>query len=291
MPHTPSWRQFTQEELDKQYNARATVSDIDAELKAYRDTSWPMYEQLACLRALPYGDHPDETLDLFPVPQQPGAPLFVFIHGGYWRALTTQDSVFMAQQLVSQGIAVASINYTLAPAASLSHIVQQCEKALAWLHHHAPAHGVQASHAVVAGSSAGAHLAAMLMTPDNLQRHRMPAPWLVGGILVSGLFDLAPIQHTLPNAWLHLTDQDVQRLSPMHQLPATHMGLHVVVAEQDTSEFKRQSKDFAQVCQHQGNAVTYYEVANTNHFNIILDWMKPNTPLTRSLHQLLHREV
>lgn len=291
MSHLPFWRHFTQEELDKQYNARATVSDIDAELKAYREKSQPMYEQLACLRALPYGDHADETLDLFPVPDQPDAPLFIFIHGGYWRALTSQDSVFMSEQLVSQGVAVAAINYTLAPAASLSHIVQQCEKALAWLHHHAPAHGVKAKHAVVAGSSAGAHLAAMLMTADHLQRHRIPASWLVGGILVSGLFDLAPIQHTLPNAWLHLTDQDVLNLSPMHHLPATHLGLHVVVAEQDTAEFKRQSIDFAQVCQQQGNVVTYEEVANTNHFNIILDWMKPDTYLSRSLDHLLQRKL
>jgi hypothetical protein len=102
MSSNAPWRQFSQAELDTQYNARATVSDIEAELKAYRELSLPMYEQLHCLRAMPYGSHPDETLDLFPVPGQPDAPLFVFIHGGYWRALTTQDSVFMAQQLVSQ---------------------------------------------------------------------------------------------------------------------------------------------------------------------------------------------
>lgn len=289
MTSSPHWRQFTQAELDQQYNARATVSDIDAELKAYRELSLPMYEALDCQRALAYGEHPDETLDLFPVPDQPDAPLFVFIHGGYWRALTTQDSVFMAKQLVAQGIAVASINYTLSPAASLSRIVEQCEKALSWLHHHAPAHGVRAKHAVVAGSSAGGHLAAMMMTPACLQRQRIPPDWLVGGILVSGLFDLAPIQHTLPNAWLQLSDQDVQQLSPMQHLPDTRMALHIVYAEKDTAEFKRQSHDFAAVCQHNGNTVTVYEVAHTNHFNVILGWMQADSLLTQSLLQLLAR--
>lgn len=280
------WRQFSQSELDTQYNARATVSDIEAELKAYRDLSTPMYTQLHCLRGMPYGNHPDETLDLFPVPDQPNAPLFVFIHGGYWRALTTQDSVFMAQQLVSQGIAVASINYTLSPAASLAHIVAQCEQALAWLHHQAPQHGVRASRAVVAGSSAGGHLAAMLLTPDCLARHNIQPGWLVGGILVSGLFDLAPIQQTLPNTWLQLTDNDVQQLSPMQHLPDASMGVHIVFAEKDTAEFKRQSTDFAKVCQRNGNSVCVYEVANTNHFNIIIDWMKPDSQLSHSLRQL-----
>ena len=286
MNSTALWRQFSQAELDTQYNARATVSVIEAELKAYRELSLPMYEQLHCLRAMSYGNHPDETLDLFPVPGKPDAPLFVFIHGGYWRALTTQDSVFMAQQLVSQGIAVASINYTLSPAASLSHIVAQCEQALAWLHHQAPQHGVRASQAVVAGSSAGGHLAAMLMTPDCLKRHNIQPAWLTGGILVSGLFDLAPIQRTLPNAWLQLTDDDVQQLSPMQHLPDPNMGVHIVFAEKDTAEFKRQSTDFAEVCKRNGNSVSVYEVANTNHFNIILDWMKADSPLSQSLHQL-----
>lgn len=281
------WRQFSQTELDTQYNARATVSDIEAELKAYRDLSLPMYTQLHCLRAMPYGSHPDETLDLFPVPDQPDAPLFVFIHGGYWRALTTQDSVFMAQQLVSQGIAVASINYTLSPAASLAHIVAQCEQALAWLHHQAPQHGVRASRAVVAGSSAGGHLAAMLMTPDCLARHNIQPSWLKGGILVSGLFDLAPIQQTLPNAWLQLTNDDVQQLSPMQHLPDASMDVHIVFAEKDTAEFKRQSTEFAEVCERNGNRVCVYEVANTNHFNIIIDWMKPDSQLSHSLRQLL----
>jgi arylformamidase len=271
------WRQLSQAELDTQYNARATVSDIDAELKAYRELSLPMYAQLHCLRATPYGNNPDETLDLFPVPGKPDAPLFVFIHGGYWRALTTQDSVFMAQQLVSQGIAVASINYTLSPAASLSHIVAQCEQALAWLHHQAPQHGVRASQAVVAGSSAGGHLAAMLMTPDCLKRHNIQTSWLTGG--------LAPIQHTLPNAWLQLTDDDVQQLSPMQHLPVSSMDVHIVFAEKDTAEFKRQSTDFAEICKRNGNHVSVYEVANTNHFNIILDWMKADSPLSQSLHQ------
>lgn len=284
------WRQLSQAELDQQYNARATVSDIDAELKAYRELSLPMYQDLHCHRALPYGDHHDETLDLFPVPHQPEAPLFVFIHGGYWRALTSHDSVFMARQLVAQGIAVASINYTLSPQAKLSHIVDQCERALSWLHHHAPTHGVRATQAVVAGSSAGGHLAAMAMTSAYLQRHRIAPAWLVGGILVSGLFDLEPIQQTLPNAWLQLSDQDVQQLSPVHHVPDKRMVLHIVYAENDTAEFKRQSNDFAAVCKHNGNTVAVYEVAHTNHFNVILGWMQPDSQLTQGLLQLLDRK-
>jgi len=122
-----------------------------------------MYLRRPCWRDVAYGQGPDETADLFPVAGEPGAPLFVFIHGGYWRALHSQDSVFMAQQFTAHGVAVAAINYTLAPQAALAHIVGRCRRALAWSHGGASAYGIAPQRTVLAGSSAGAHLAAMLL--------------------------------------------------------------------------------------------------------------------------------
>jgi arylformamidase len=98
------WRSWPQAELERQYDARATVPDIALELQAYRDASTPMYRLTPCVRDVAYGSGPDETLDLFPVAGRPDAPLLVFIHGGYWRALTSQDSVFMAQQFTSANV-------------------------------------------------------------------------------------------------------------------------------------------------------------------------------------------
>ena len=159
------WRTWPQADLEHQYDARATVPDIAAELKAYRDASTPMYELTPSWRDVAYGSGPDETLDLFPVAGQPDAPLLVFIHGGYWRALHSQDSVFMAQQFTAHGVAVAAINYTLAPEATLAHIVRQCQYAVTWLLNDATQYGIAPQRTVLAGSSAGAHLAAMLLAP------------------------------------------------------------------------------------------------------------------------------
>ncbi len=282
------WRTWPQAELERQYDARATVPDIATELKAYRDASTPMYELTPCWRDVSYGTGPDETLDLFPVAGQPEAPLLVFIHGGYWRALHSQDSVFMAQQLTAHGIAVAAINYTLAPQATLAHIVAQCQRAVTWLLNDATSHGIAPQRTVLAGSSAGAHLAAMLLAPDWQTAQGLLPQALHGGVLLSGLYDLEPVQRCLPNTWLNLSVQEAKRLSPMQHLPHPTLPLYIAVAEQDTEEFKRQSRDYAAACSAQGNAVTWHETPQRNHFDIVRDWMDPQSHLFQATLALLN---
>ena len=276
-----SWRALSADELERGYNARATVPDVDALLRDYRAQSTPMYA-LPCVRDIAYGPHPDERLDLFPVPGRPDAPLFVFVHGGYWRALAKEDSVFMARCFTGRGIAVASINYALSPQAPLHEIVAQCRRALGWLGAHGRAHGVDGGHMVLAGSSAGGHLAAMMLSPSGQRAHGVPPGVVRGAVLVSGLFDLAPVQATRPNDWLRLDPDSAYALSPQHDLPDPSVRLCVAVAEADTGEFKRQSWHYAQACEAQGNPVVRLDVAGRNHFDVILDWMDPDSTLSRA---------
>ena len=281
------WRAWPQAELERQYDARGTVPDIAAELKAYRDASTPMYDLTPCWRDVAYGNSPDETVDLFPVAGKPDAPLLVFIHGGYWRALHSQDSVFMAQQFTAHGVAVASINYTLAPQATLAHIVVQCQRAVTWLVKDAAPHGIAPQQTVLAGSSAGAHLAAMLLAPAWQVDSQLPPQSLQGGVLLSGLYDLEPVQRCLPNTWLKMSVQEAKDLSPIYRLPDPRVPLYVAVAEHDTDAFKCQSKDFAEACSAQGNRVTWHEASQRNHFNIVRDWMDAQSHLFQSTMALL----
>jgi arylformamidase len=281
------WRTWPQADLEHQYDARATVPDIAAELKAYRDASTPMYELTPSWRDVAYGSGPDETLDLFPVAGQPDAPLLVFIHGGYWRALHSQDSVFMAQQFTAHGVAVAAINYTLAPEATLAHIVRQCQYAVTWLLNDATQYGIAPQRTVLAGSSAGAHLAAMLLAPAWQAAYGLLPSSLQGGVLLSGLYDLEPVQRCLPNTWLNMSEPEAKALSPMRHLPDPRLPLYVAVAERDTGEFKRQSSDYADACSAQGNHVIWHEAPQRNHFNIVLDWMDPQSHLFQTTMALM----
>ncbi len=283
-----AWRHWSQAERDRAYSARGTVPDAEVEIRKYAELSAPVYATLPCQRALAYGPGEDEHLDLFPVPGQPDAPLFLFIHGGYWRSLGREDSVFMARNFTQHGIAVAALDYSLAPAARLETMVDQCRRAVAWLYTHAERLQVGArKRMVVAGSSAGGHLAAMVLATGWHAAHAVPDDVVQAGVLVSGLFDLEPVRHAAPNAWLQLDDARARALSPQHHLPGPARVLHVVVAEHDTDEFKRQSRQYAAACIAQGNDTTYYEVAERNHFDVILDWMAPQSMLARRSLPLL----
>ena len=280
------WRRFSPEELARQYSPRGTVNNLDALLQDYRTQSQPMYD-MPHLRDVRYGPQADELLDLFPVPGRADAPLFVFIHGGYWRALGKQDSVFMARNFTAHGVAVAAVNYQLAPAARLSEIVAQCRRSLAWLYTHGPAHGIDVRRIVLGGSSAGAHLAAMLLAPGWQAAFGLPPDVVKAGVLVSGLYDLAPVQQTTPNDWLALDSAEAAALSPQSCLPDAGARLCIATAEKDTDEFKRQSLDYAAACTRQGCAVQYEQITGRNHFDVIMDWMNPQALLTQSTLRLL----
>ena len=153
-------------------------------------------------------------LDLYIPEGVVNAPVVVFIHGGYWRALCKEDSVFMAQNFTSLGVAVAALDYSLAPAAHLSLMVDQCRRAAAWLHRQGGALGVDTRRMVVAGSSAGAHLAAMVLASGWQATHGVPDDVARGGVLVSGLYDLQPLRYSYLQPMIQLDDGIVKRNSP-----------------------------------------------------------------------------
>jgi arylformamidase len=184
-----------------------------------------------------------------------------------------------ASDALAQGISFASINYTLAPQATLSHIVQQCRSAVQWLQQHS---ALTPCSTVVSGSSAGAHLAAMCSTSDPNNN------FITGAVLLSGVYDLRPLLHTTVNDPLQLTEDDATELSP--QLHAVSPIKNVVVAwgEHETNSFKDQSRNYAQLLTEGGCNVVQYEAEERDHFNLIYDLVTPATPLGAATLQLLH---
>ena len=276
-----NWQQLSVVDLAQQYDARGTVPDVQPYLDAYRQASAPLYQQLPCETDVRYGPHPSELLDIFPVPGQPLAPVFVFIHGGYWRALGKQDSVFMARNFTQRGVAVVAIDYALSPSVGLEVIVAQCRRALGWLHQHGQAHGLNAQRMVLGGSSAGAHLVAMLLSQGWRAAAGVPPTVAQAAVLVSGLFDLAPVQQTTPNQWLQLDPTSARALSPLHDLPTPGARLCIATAATDTAEFKRQSAQYASACAAHGCSVQTIDVPARNHFDVIMEWMDAEAPLTQ----------
>jgi acetyl esterase/lipase len=99
-------------------------------------------------------------LDLYLPEGKAALGLIVWVHGGAWRA-GTRASVDLAD-MTSRGWAVASVDYRLSPVARFPAQVHDIKAAVRYLRAHAAQHGYPASRFVIAGSSAGGHLAALV---------------------------------------------------------------------------------------------------------------------------------
>lgn len=277
---------YSPAEIDRQYNARASVPDCLPFLQEYADYSALAREQVKGELSVPYGAHPDETLDIFPAPAA-GAPVYLFIHGGYWRALSKDDSSFMAPALHAAGATVVAVNYSLAPGATLAALVQQCRNALAWVYRNIHRYHGDPARIHVSGSSAGGHLAGMLLAPGWHDALGIPDNVVQSASPISGLFDLRPLVHTHINEWTRLDNRCAIALSPQFQLPQRGCPILVAWGQLETDEFKRQSRDYAVAWQEQGFVARQMEVPGANHFNILMALRDPACALSKAIFKLM----
>lgn len=226
----------------QQYNARAIIPEHSRIYTRWVRESAQVRRTTSGLYDLAYGEAPGERLDFFPA-RRGGAALLVFIHGGWWRSLDKADFSFVAPPYRNAGFNVALPNYTLAPHASIEDITRQQLRALAWLYRHAEQYDFDPQRIVVAGHSAGAHLAAMMMAAIwPAYDPELPADLVKGGVLLSGVYELAPLLHAdFINVDLQLTAQRAALLSPA-RMPQAHPAPFLsAVGGQESDEFRRQN--------------------------------------------------
>jgi arylformamidase len=277
--YDPTW-------LEAQYNNRARVAEHPQILARWAEASALSRERSSRRLDLRYGDGPQETLDLFPT-SRAEAPVLVFLHGGYWRALDKADHSFLAPSYVADGAMVVMPNYGLCPAVTIETIALQTARALAWTWRHAALYGGDPTRIVVAGHSAGGHLAAMLACCDWKAVGRdLPAQLLRGALSISGLFELDPLRYTpFLRDDLRLTPASARALSPA-AFPPPLIPLHAVVGADESEEFLRQNRLIRE--RWGGAAVPVCEtIAGCNHFTVLHELAAPTSRVHELALQLL----
>ena len=266
------------------YNLRLRHPDHAAHFAVWEAESARVRAALACTLDVRYGAAPDMTADLFPAPAG-GAPIQVFIHGGYWRAMDKASHSFPAEGFVAAGGAAVSLNYTLAPAATLDTIVEQCRSALEWVADNAGRLNGDAARIFVSGHSAGGHLSAMMLCTDWAARGRA-AGLVKGGTAISGIFDLAPLMETSINDDIRLDAGAARRNSPLHNLPAAGAPLIApliaAVGAAETAAFLAQNRAFAEAWAARGFDARIMEIEGLNHYTVVSEMGRPGSALTRA---------
>lgn len=280
------WRDLSQQALEAQYNPRIAAPDFEQHFVAYRQRSEAARAALLGYYDIRYGDGPLQTYDAYPAPQ-PGAPIFVIVHGGYWRGLDKSLHSFLAPAYHAAGCAVVNINYDLAPKVTLDTIVAQTQAALAHIAAHATRYNGDAGRMVVFGHSAGAHLAAAayaLSWPAQLG----PRPQVAGLALVSGIYDLEPVLHIGVNQEIGLDGAAAQRNSLLHQAPRLpDCQTLIAVGGAEPQAWRDQSDDFHHACRDAGNQAHLMQIAGAHHFSVLYAVEDVKQPLGGAILALL----
>lgn len=255
-------------DLEKEYNNRARVPEHPAiiaswaaESKAYRNVNAP--------RVIEYGSGERNTLDLFDAGD---GPAMMFIHGGYWQALDKSFFSHMAKGLNELGVSVAIPSYDLCPNVRIGDIVEQMRVASSIVQRatNAPV--------IVAGHSAGGHIAACLLATEA----QAPAAYAI-----SGLFELAPLIPTSVNEKLGLDEAEAHALSPLFWPAPEGKILDAVVGGGESSEYQRQSAAIVATWGEDGVETRYEEIAGANHFTVIAGLTDSASSMCARLKQLV----
>ena len=277
------YRNFrTQAEIDAQYDVEASVEDFGACVEFFLSNSERVRRKLKPALDIAYGPTAAEHLDLYPA-RAPDAPLHLFIHGGYWHSLSSKEFSFVAEGLVEAGVAVAVLNYDLCPNVTMTEIVRQNRAAVKWLYENAARHNCDPDRISVSGHSAGGHLTAMLMATDWAGAWGLPPDAVKSGCAVSGLFDLAPFEHSWLQPKLKLNAEEIERNSPIRHIPQSAGPLIVTLGGDESAEFHRQSQDFLAAWTRAGLPGAYLDLPGLNHFTVLEGYMDRRSPLCSAI--------
>jgi len=273
---TALFRGMDRAALDAAYNNSAAVADSPQWLDRWRERSAARRGAPRARLDVPYGSKRRTLLDYF-AGGRPGAPLFVFLHGGYWQRNSKEMFSFLAEGPNAHGIDVAVVGYTLAPTARLSEIVAEIDQALNFLVRDADRFGFDPNRLVVGGWSAGGHLASVASSHPSVK----------GALCISGIFDLEPIALCYLDEPLRLDLQEIEQLSPIHRLHLRGAPHALVVGGDELPELQRQSADYAQVAAAAGRTVRTRTLPGRHHFSILDELAEADGAVTAELRALL----
>ena len=254
------------------FKTRDHVSNFDDYVAAYRALSEKTRATLNNKLAVPYGAGANEVMDLF-FPSNPmkGCPIHLFIHGGYWRMFAKDDFSFIADNVTACGAIAAVLDYDLMPGVRMEKIINQVRLAFNWLHEHAESLGGDAKRLSVSGHSAGAHLATFTFSLES----QFPPP--KSALLLSGIYDLQPLQSSFLEPLIGITNEEVQKYSPLNLFHASAPRVAIAYGNLETEPFSRQAQDFADHLGSRGSKVSVTPLIASNHMSVVQDLGNPDT--------------
>lgn len=216
-----------------------------------------------------YGDGAAEHLDVFRT-SAADAPIFIFVHGGAWRATGIERYYFAAEPFVRAGAHAVLLQFdgVEVTGGQLMPIARQIRRAVAWVHANAARLGGDPERIFAAGHSSGAHMTGTLTIADWAE-YGAPQDVLKGALCCSGMYDLDGPSRSARSSYVRFDDETLEALSTQRRLDRIAIPLTVLYGTFETPEFQRQGREFAAALHAAGKQVRLLVGEGYNHFEII----------------------
>ncbi len=276
--------------IDAAYDPERRAGPRGPYLERYVRESETARSTFGCHLDVPYGTNPRETLDIFPSRRR-GSPVVMFIHGGYWRALSCKEFSFVARGLVPHDITVGVMNYGLCPQVTIADITAQSHAAAAFLAKNAGRYAGDPDRIFAIGHSAGGQQVGMLLSHNaepGASASDGAAP-IKGGIMISGVFDLRPLRRSWLQPTLKLTEEAAVDQSPLLRVPSRSAPALVFVGGDESPAFIEQSLAYHTARTQAQLPSEYHVLAGQNHYQIVDPLQDPESSLTASILAFIRR--
>jgi len=243
------FRDYTQADLDRQYEQRSFAPNADEIIKRYGTASDAVRAKHGEPETLAYGPSEAEALDIYGGRRD---KVVAFVHGGAWARMGRRPSAFAAEMFLNAGATYAALGFGLLPSITMTEMVSQVCRALELLRRE-----LKPKRFVLIGHSSGAHLSACALTTLS---------FLDAGLLVSGVYDLEPVRLSSRNSYVRIDEQLEHEYSPIRHVKRIGCPVTVACGEKEGPEFFRQSKEFAEKLSTPllvGKGLNHFEMVET----------------------------
>lgn len=215
-------------------------------------------------------------------------PVLVFVHGGGWKDYDKELFASVAMRLLPEGIVVVIPDYTLYPDAGYEQMADEVAASLVWTLENIDHHGGDPARIVVAGHSAGGHLAGLaLMDPRFMEKYDHSGSEFCGFVGMSGVYDVQAeadywqSRGTTPEVMLEVMGgpENLAQASPIRYARADLLPTLLIHGTADTTVPVSIATDFHSALQAAGTAsdrILYEGAGHTDYlFAALSDQASP----------------
>ena len=282
------WLDMDQQALDEAYDQSVYAFNREGIFERGREAVASALARIGPPRRVAYGPAEIEKIDIYRTARA-DAPTLIFIHGGAWSTSSASNHTQSAEMVIKAGAHFVAVDFSSVndTGGDLTTLVDQCRRAVAFIHRNAASFGGSADRIYLSGHSSGAHLAGCVLITE-WAKQGLPPDIVKGAVLCSGMYDLRAVRLSSRSSYVKFTDEIEDALSAQRHLDRLSTPLILIYGSLETPEFQRQSRDFAAALTAAGKPVQLLVGKGYNHFEIYETLGNPYGPMGRAALEMMN---